>query len=954
MKTFMNEGNVSGLLSYKAAVPEDTPISGFVKGILGIGKYTLVPGTLINKAGISIHKIISGSINKVKDVGKSIKDYVKTLMSYEDPDKDMSGFDKESIGDDSPVGKIIGPMLKGVMKIYVNIKRALNSVGDFIGDKIDGIKDAYGTAKDAVGGAVDAAGSFINNAGTAVMDFVRGGNGGRGGNKSPETVNGYDYYSQNDSNWKSKSYISNKAKDGATMGDSGCGPTAMSMVVSQASKNKVTPTDMADLASRTGFRDETGTNAGFISYAGDSYGLQHQDTFKPSAEYIKQQVDAGNSVVLNGYSKNNSNSAFTNAGHYVVAVGTDSNGNILVNDPRGKEYSKAYSPKDLEKETAESWSFNTGGNGTTKRNIRSMSTGINRGTIRRLKNGGRGVSGDWLSIVKSVKALVAAQHPTYNQGGSMTINYNGRNVTLRPDCSGLVGCMLRIYGAIPEGTNVTSSSLCGKNAIKDGFTWGGWPGWENLKEGDIITRNGHVEIFAYNKDGKHYVYNGGSTNALGSAGATVTGHSQGYTVVWRPGNAGTGANVVGVDGTASMNSTGGTSSTSGASDIMSNVTNLFSQYANAALTGALTGNFDASQIQWGGSTDSSSTSSGGAVTSNAGSYAGITYGASSSEATGYPGQVSPGQKIPSASANDIIKTDIKKLPKLDKASIEKIISTRLAGKDSVVKVSDAAGIKQAQDDSGISALALMGIATQESGLGTSSIAKKKYNLWGWNATNANPSGNAKQWGNVNEAFAGYAYDLNRLYYAKRGEKSLLDISGNGCSPNIGYAYTDGGKPSTTWAPAISNVIKSYLDYGLTASSNGGSGKRRTLGGFGKSSTNNNQGVSKQSFTSSLSSRKEMSAKDKISYGIQSNRNLKTSTNDSNVNSKAIKLMEAMVDILRQIGVNTSKLDEISKTGNVTSVNNGKNIVVNNTKQQAPVQKGESRNSKLASEIARGY
>lgn len=924
MKTFMNEGNVSGLLSYKAAVPEDTPISGFVKGILGIGKYTLVPGTLINKAGISIHKIISGAINKVKDVGKSIKDYVKTLMSYEDPDKDMSGFDKESIGDDSPVGKIIGPMLKGVMKIYVNIKRALNSVGDFIGDKIDGIKDAYGTAKDTVGGAVDAAGSFINNAGTAVMDFVRGGNGGRGGNKSPETVNGYDYYSQNDSNWKSKSYISNKAKDGATMGDSGCGPTAMSMVVSQASKNKVTPTDMADLASRTGFRDETGTNAGFISYAGDSYGLQHQDTFKPSAEYIKQQVDAGNSVVLNGYSKNNSNSAFTNAGHYVVAVGTDSNGNILVNDPRGKEYSKAYSPKDLEKETTESWSFNTGGNGTTKRNIRSMSTGINRGTIRRLKNGGRGVSGDWLSIVKSVKALVAAQHPTYNQGGSMTINYNGRNVTLRPDCSGLVGCMLRIYGAIPEGTNVTSSSLCGKNAIKDGFTWGGWPGWENLKEGDIITRNGHVEIFAYNKDGKHYVYNGGSTNALGSAGATVTGHPQGYTVVWRPGNAGTGANVVGVDGTASMNSTGGTSSKSGASDIMSNVTNLFSQYANAALTGALTGNFDSSQIQWGGTDSSGGTdaSSGGTTVASA-----------------------------NISGSDVAKN-----------------VWNYFTKDAGYSKAATAG--------------LMGNLYQESGMNPANVSGKvagglaqweRYDkkTGRWKQLYDYAASKGKDWTDVGAQVEFINRELQGLdnYFSK-------DIPyGNGIS---GSTLSNAGAKPTTFAQwkqsndvdmatrqfegAFERAGKPMIEKRVAYAKKyyelyGGSGKGRSLGGFGKTNSVSNDKPSitnKQSFTSSLSSRKEMSAKDKISYGIQSNGNLKTSTNDSNVNSKAIKLMEAMVDILRQIGVNTSKLDEISKTGSVTSVNNGKNIVVNTTKQQAPVQKAESRNSKLASEIARGY
>ena len=105
--------------------------------------------------------------------------------------------------------------------------------------------------------------------------------------------------------------------------------------------------------------------------------------------------------------------------------------------------------------------------------------------------------------------------------------------------------------------------------------------------------------------------------------------------------------------------------------------------------------------------------------------------AGSSDAIGFPTAVSSGQKIPSTSADILHRTDIKKLPMLDQYSIEKIISTKLAGKDSVVKISDAAAIKAAQDASGISALALLGIATQESGLGTSSIAKKKYNLWGW-------------------------------------------------------------------------------------------------------------------------------------------------------------------------------------------------------------------------------
>ena len=64
------------------------------------------------------------------------------------------------------------------------------------------------------------------------------------------------------------------------------------------------------------------------------------------------------------------------------------------------------------------------------------------------------------------------------------------------------------------------------------------------------------------------------------------------------------------------------------------------------------------------------------------------------------------------------------------------------------------------------------------------------------------------------------------------------------------------------------------------------------------------------------------------------------------------ILVKVVDV-KQIGVNTSKLEDISKSGNITSVNNGKNIVVNNqTKSQEP--KGDSRNAKLASKIAKGY
>jgi hypothetical protein len=916
LNDFAKAGDTDSLLAYEPTIDDDVPAGGFLKGVIGIAKYVMVPSAYMHRIGNNIAEFMGNTIENAKDILTATKEYISTLTSYTDTDKDMSGFNKEEINTDSPVGKIIGAMIKKPIHMYVTIMRGINAIGDWFSDRAEDLGNVASNVADTASGALDTVTSGISSLGTNLMNLARGGSGigrpigGRG--VEPETVNGYDYYSQNDSNWKNQAYVSKESNDGATMGDSGCGPTAMSMVVSQSMNSGVDPTSMAKLASNAGFRDNTGTNADFIDYAGDTYGLAHQDQLNPSAKDIKNQLQNGQAVILNGVSEN-SNGPYTDAGHYVVAVGLDSSGRVLVNDPRGKEYSKPYQASALAKGAAKSWAFNVGGNG--------------RGFVPQIKYpkgtiGGRGVSGDWLSIVKSVKALVAAQKPKYDQGGTMYITYNGKKWKMRPDCSGLVGIMLQIYGAIPEGTNVTSSSLCSSGAISDGFTYGGWPGWDNLQEGDIITRHGHVEIFCRNENGTHYVYNGGSTDALCSAGATKTGHSQGYEVVWRPGDAGTGSNVV-----STGDATVSTDSSSSSDDIASNVASVFSQLQSGALEVALgTKSVDDIDFTWGSSSSSSSTSTTDTSSSASDSYTAV--------------------------GNDTTKNNIWSFFR-----------------------------KKGLSDIGIAGI--MGNMQEESGFQANNLQNSYEKSLGYTDETYTKAVDNGTYNNFVKDGAGYGLVQFTYYTLKQG---LLDyakkhnLSVGSDDAQLNYIYND-QKGSTAWN-AVNSASSPYeaakqwmLKYekpqnqgysaynarGTDAEAlyksrpSGGSGtgpkiaSRNPLlnrGGFGK---NNHGGFGIES--------SEFESFDTTNYGVSTDSITESSTNDE----KIIALMETIVSVLKDIGADTSKIEDI-QIDSSTSVNNGGNVVVTNntdnstttTTTQASKSTSDSRNAKLSQQIARGY
>ena len=272
---------------------------------------------------------------------------------------------------------------ENVGNIWANVKDQFTNVTDKIGnifgsikDKFDnvigGIKNVFGSIKDKFTGIIDNIKDTFkgfwgnikdgaSNIWSGIKKFVTGGDGNGTSNKGGghgDSLNGFTYYSQSDSRWGNDSY--NMGQDSATMADSGCGPTAMSMIASEMTGQKVAPTDMATLAKATGNRDETGTNWNFINTAANTYGINTTEEYNPSAEFISEQLSEGKPMILSGTSGGNGyGSPYTPAGHYVVA-NKGGNGNVFISDPRGRSYSKEYPISKIASETDAAWSFGGG------------------------------------------------------------------------------------------------------------------------------------------------------------------------------------------------------------------------------------------------------------------------------------------------------------------------------------------------------------------------------------------------------------------------------------------------------------------------------------------------------------------------------------------------------------------------------------------------------------------
>lgn len=162
-----------------------------------------------------------------------------------------------------------------------------------------------------------------------------------------------------------------------------------------------------------------------------------------------------------------------------------------------------------------------------------------------------------------------------------------------------------------------------------------------------------------------------------------------------------------------------------------------------------------------------------------------------------------------ADENNLAYLDVtNELPKLSSNQISEIISKHFS-KSTVIKPSDADGIYNAQQQTGMSALAILGIGALESGYGTSNIAKQKNNIWGWNATNTNPGGNATTFSQMSEGALEFANAYMKTYYNGYGAKSI-NSAGTGDNPSgKGYAYNDNGTINPSWATSVGSIMKTF-------------------------------------------------------------------------------------------------------------------------------------------------
>lgn len=144
------------------------------------------------------------------------------------------------------------------------------------------------------------------------------------------------YLYQTDTAWSERSYA------GATIGESGCGPTCLSMVyVYLTGKTDKDPASLCAFSELGGYVDGGLTAWTLMTDGAAQLGLTSEEV-SADASRIAAELEAGHPVIASMRPGD-----FTTTGHFIVLAGIDDAGNLTVRDPNSPDRS------------AQTWSIDT-------------------------------------------------------------------------------------------------------------------------------------------------------------------------------------------------------------------------------------------------------------------------------------------------------------------------------------------------------------------------------------------------------------------------------------------------------------------------------------------------------------------------------------------------------------------------------------------------------------------
>lgn len=149
------------------------------------------------------------------------------------------------------------------------------------------------------------------------------------GGGSSDFVNNFTVYNQNDPLWNNLPYGE------ATIGESGCGPSAMAMIITALTGEKVTPLDTSNYGAANGTLYQNGVGGSLHNIdtvIGGHWGLKSSNPGKDVAA-INQGLRDGGLVILAGSGA----APFTSGGHFIMVRAVTDSGMWLIGDSNGSK-----------------------------------------------------------------------------------------------------------------------------------------------------------------------------------------------------------------------------------------------------------------------------------------------------------------------------------------------------------------------------------------------------------------------------------------------------------------------------------------------------------------------------------------------------------------------------------------------------------------------------------------